>query len=324
MANKKVAARIIAVGALVAFSVAFGSACVTLQGQQAVAVDIFWDTALLQNVTRITDDGLPKRWARISPDGNQMLYAEWTNSRWNIVLLRDVTVHAKTPLITGGVEPAWHGNNNNFLFMNDGRLVRSAVTGGGRTYVTRNPVGTNDARPVIRDGVILLDTGFGGNRQIVSMRENGTEVTFLGEGHSPSWHPTEPRFVFIRNGNVFEMDLASLQATQLFSDDRFMAEWPSYAAGGEFILFQMGAEQRIGGTAVHRVGGRALHAMRITDTRTNLQLFIMRSNGQELSTLTVGEVNSFSPTWCEVNGFVYFISNATGRDEIYRARVNIE
>ena len=39
------------------------------QPQRLASLDIFWDTALLLNVSRMTDDSLAKSWARVSPDG---------------------------------------------------------------------------------------------------------------------------------------------------------------------------------------------------------------------------------------------------------------
>jgi len=323
--NKKMTPHVIVLGALVAFITVFGSAC-AMFSRGTTVVDLFWDTALLQNVTRLTDDGITKSWARVSPDGERLLYMEEDRGRQNIFLLRDVNVPAKTPLINDALALGWHDNSENFFFIDrDHRLVRSGTAGGGRTFVTRNPVGARDSNPTIRRGAILLDTEMGGRRQIVSMRENGTEITFLGDGMNPSWHPTEPRFVFIRGRSVFEMDLASLQATQLF--DPGAGSWagnPQFAGNGEFIIFQVSAVQEITGTAVQRAGGRAVRAMRVTGEQRNRQLFMMRANGTEISTLTVPEVDTFSLSWDEVNGFAYFISNATGRTEIFRARINFD
>ena len=53
-----------------------------------------------------------------------------------------------------------------------------------------------------------------------------------------------------------------------------------------------------------------------------VRINVMRANGTEISTLTVPEVDTFSLSWDEVNGFAYFISNATGSTEIFRARIN--
>jgi TolB protein len=297
-------------------------------GKKATTVDVFWDTSLLQNVTRVTDDGLQKFFPRVSPDGKMMLYGELSNkSQYNIILLRNVSIPAKTPLVSGDAYvPSWYDNNNNFAFVlrerGDNRIVRSAITGAGRTYVTRNPVGRLDSNPTIRGDVILFDTDTSGKRQIVSMKDNGTEITFLGDGISPSWHPTLPKFLFIRDGDVYEMDMSSIQVTQLFSDPNYNCAYPSYSANGQYILFQKGTEQKITGKITERVGGLLSRTRSATATVDKWQIFVMKADGTNLSTVTVGNVDSYHPCW-DVNGYIYFVSNASGKYEIYRARINL-
>jgi len=301
---------------------------------KAKTVDVFWDTALMQNVTRLTDDGLEKAWAKISPDGTKMLYCEMAknDSQYKIMLLRDVTVPAKTPLINDSAcTPAWYGNNINFVYIADERagtrIIKSAITGGGKTYITRNNIGLGEEYPSVRGEAILFDTLVDPDAypvpkyQIYSMRDNGTELTMLGDGRFPSWHPTQAKFVFIREGNIYEMDIASVQVTQLFSDVDYNCAMPSYSADGQYILFQKGAEKRVTGTAVSKVGGLIKKLTKVSSTQTKWQLFTIKVDGTSLSPLTFGEVNAFHPSW-GTNNFVYFVSDASGKTEIYRARVN--
>ena len=291
-------------------------------------VDMFWDSAILQNVTRLTDDGHVKFMPRVSPDGRMMLYSEARGSQWNIVLFRDVNVPAKTQLVNGiAFNPAWYANNNNFVYasLESGsyRLIRSAITGGGRTYITRNPVGRNDNMPSVRGEVILFQTETASQVwQIATMKDNGTEITFLGDGYHPSWHPSLPKFVFIRQGNVMEMDLASLQVTEIYNDPLFNSAYPSYSADGQYILFQKGAERKVTGTATTFFGNIATQTRRVTGTTINWQIFIMNANGTNLSTVTLDAVDAYHPSM-DRNGFIYFISNASGKPEIYRARVSL-
>ena len=293
-----------------------------------VSVDVFWDTAILQNVTRLTDDGLSKDWAKVSPDGTKMLYCESDrtikmtdmsepNQYWNIMLLRDINVPAKTPLtIDSAYAPSWYETNNNFVYAaNEARnsrntsIMRSIITGGGRTYITRNSVGHLDTRPAIRGGVILCDTEVNNRRRIVSMKDSGMEVTILGEGHSPSWHPTLDKFVFIRDGDVYEMHLGSIQVTQLHFDPDFNCAMPSYSPDGNYIMFQKGAVRKGRGS-----GGKK------TD---RWQIFVTKSDGTSLSPLTIEDVDSYSGSW-DLHDCVYFISNASGKPEIYRAQIDFQ
>jgi TolB protein len=303
---------------------------------------ITYDTALLTGVSMVTSDKLFKDWVKVSPDGTKLLYCESnkTVSRsdlsetsynyWNIMLLRDTNIAAKTPLITDyAYAPAWYENNTSFIYVvNEGgsdKLVRSSISGGGKTYITRNPIGTNDAHPVIRNGVILCDTEMNGKRQIVSLLENGTGVTILGEGYAPSWHPFENKFVFIKNGDIYEMNPESNQVTQIYSDNNFVCAMPSYSQNGDLILFQKGAIQKLIGTQ-NKSGGflGGLFGKKkstVVDEENRWHLFTVRPDGTNLSQLTSGNVDVYSPCWGKDNE-IYFVSNSNGSTEIWKAWVN--
>jgi TolB protein len=302
-----------------------------------------YDTALLAGVSVITDDKLSKDWVKVSPDGTKLLYCESDKvvspsdlsgtdyNYWNIMLLRDVSVAAKTPLVTDyAYAPAWYENNTSFIYVvNEGgssKLIRSSIAGGGKTYITRNPIGKNDARPAIRNGIILCDTEMNGKRQIVSLKEDGTEVTILGEGYYPSWHPFESKFVFIRNGNIYEMDLETAQVTQIYSDNQYACVMPSYSPSGDLILFQKGAVQKVVGTQEESKGGflaflRPKKKNKVVGEEGRWHLFTIKTNGTNLSQLTSGNVDVYSPCWSKENE-IYFISNSNGSTEIWKARVN--
>jgi Tol biopolymer transport system component len=163
----------------------------------------------------------------------------------------------------------------------------------------------------------------GGKRQLVSLKENGTEITFLGDGEQPSWHPTENKFVFIRsvssNNNlkaVYEMDLESAQVTEIYRDsNNYNCRNPSFSADGRYILFQKGAEVRTTGSSKNNKES-------VEIKQSKWQIFIMNADGSGLTTLTSGNVDAYCPSM-DANGWMYFIAN-TGKTEIYRSRVSLE
>jgi TolB protein len=294
---------------------------------------ITYDSATLQNVSRITDDGISKDWVEVSPDGGKILYCEserllrWSDisnelvSSFKIILLRDAARAAKTPLVNDiSYAPAWYEDNINFVYVvlenGNSKLVRSNISGGGKTYITRNAIGRWDARPNVRNHMILCDTDINGRRQVVSLRDNGTEVTVLGEGHSPSWHPGGTKFVFIRNDNIFEMDLNTNQATQVFSELDTWCRSPSYSKDGTYILFQKE-------TSVPVIVSGSSFSFSSNKEVARWHLFTIKSDGTDLSQLTNGNVDVFSPSWGSDNT-IYFVSNAGGNTEIWRARVNLD
>ena len=337
MKNLAKFSRIIAIGAVIGLA-----GCGTLGelfSKKTTSSDvIFWDSSVMTNVTKVTDDGLSKQWARISPDGSKLLYCEsnrtisrsdsYYHQNWDIVLLRNPAVPSKTALVNGyALAPGWSDNNTNYFYIayEDGntRIIRSSASGGGKTYVTRTPIGSNDNRPDNREGIIICDTWMNGRRQLVSLRENGTEITFLGDGEQPSWHPKENKIVFIRNVSssnelkaVYEMDLSSAQVTEIYRDpNNYNCRGPSYSADGRYILFQKGAEVRTTGSSKN-------NNETIVISRNKWQIFIMNADGSGLTTLTSGNVDAFSPSM-DVNGWLYFIAD-TGKTEIFRSRVSLE
>ncbi|MDR1353468.1 MAG: hypothetical protein LBK05_09325 [Treponema sp.] len=303
---------------LAAFLVA---GCAGLFAKKTKEEVTFWDPALLSNVSRITNDGLFKDWANVSPDGTKLIYCEREKSDGlrNIVLLRDVSSSAKTTLLKdGGFAPAWYENSSTFIYglWEDStyKLIRSTISGGGKTYITRNTNG--EIWPSVRDGVVLCNTLADDplQQQLVSMKDNGNEYTILGEGWSASWHPFENKFLFVRQGNIYEMDAESTQVSELYNDpDGYNCAYPRYSGDGQYILFQKGAEAKVTGTR----GKKA-----VVSRSSKWQIYYMKADGTGLSPLTGGSVNATFPSWDKYNN-VYFISDANGKDEVYRARVNI-
>jgi Tol biopolymer transport system component len=191
---------IIAIGAVITIGLA---ACAT-----RTADIITYDSASLTNVIRVTDNRYRKDAVRVSPDGSKILYCEAnimdvsasvSFDQFSVMLLRDANLSAKTPLVTDpSFGPVWYTDNAGYVYVvyegGSSKLVKSNITGGGKTYITRNSIGEYDSRPSIKGRVIICETGVNGTRHIVRLNDDGTEITILGEGNSPSWHPSKNFF----------------------------------------------------------------------------------------------------------------------------------
>ncbi|MDR0710675.1 MAG: hypothetical protein LBF77_11485 [Spirochaetaceae bacterium] len=318
---------------------------------KAVITEITYDAGTLQNVTRITDDKVRKDWVSVSPDGSKLLYCETDSANasvfaedFKIVLLRNIATAAKTPLVNdSSYAPVWFDDNNTIVYIaferGAGRLMKSNIGGGSKTYITRNPIGDYDANPSIHGKTILCDTNINGRRQIVSLSSDGSDVTILGEGEQPSWLPNGKKFVFIRSVStvrntqvnaVFEMDIAANQVTQIYADtgDKnrhgMNCASPSYSHDGEYILFCKGADVQVRANVTKKaLGGFNISRSTVKGEVSRWHLFVIRSDGGGgASQLTSGNVNVFSPSW-GVDNNIYFISNAGGSNEIWRARLNL-
>jgi len=306
------------------------------------SVDVAWDEGLTTGVTRITNDGLPKNWVRVSPDGTKLLYTEGSarSGLWQIMYLRDANNPAKTPLVgEDAYAPTWYEDSNRFLHISreagTGRLVRSNVTGGGRTYISRAPIGQlGDDTPSVKNGIIVFTAINNNSLQIATIRENGTETTFLGEGRSPSWHPTQDKIIFIRNtnpntpyatgGEIFEMDIRSGQVTQIYTDPEFLCYEPSYSPDGRRILFTKGTLIRARGTQIMNSVFGGKNRRTISDETVRRHVFVMNVDGSNVSPVSTGNASVISPSWGR-NGELFCLvgmpSGNTWVYEIYKLRI---
>jgi TolB protein len=162
-------------------------------------------------------------------------------------------------------------------------------------------------------------------RHLVRLKDDGTEVTILGEGNSPSWHPTENKFVFIKDGSVCEMDMGNNQVTQIYSaatdKNRNVIEscsQPSYSRDGAYILFAKGANTFI--TATTKTSNNIFTKSRVETQRQHL--FLMNANGTGLTQLTSGNVDVFSPSW-GIDNEIFFVANVQNATEIWKARLSV-
>ena len=284
----------------------------------APRAEVIWAEGLTTVVTQITNDGLMKNRIAVSPDGTKLLYTEAVardgrgNWIWNIMFLRNAASPAKTPLITDfAYNPSWYEDSSRYLYISyeggAGRIMRSNVAGGGRTYITHSSIGDSDDMPVIKNGLIVCSVWKSGRWQLVTVRENGAEPTFIGDGMSPSWHPSQNKIVFTRDGNIYEMTLDNFfQSTQLYSDPQFACYTPSYSPDGRRILFAK--------SAVGRTNAASQSNQR--------HIYVMNADGADVSPLSSGNATVFSPSWGQ-NGDIFCIVAGIGnvRGEIYRLRL---
>ncbi|MDR2798459.1 MAG: hypothetical protein LBB80_08945 [Treponema sp.] len=176
------------------------------------------------------------------------------------------------------------------------------------------------------------------------MKANGTEITILGEGEQSSWHPSGTKFVFIRRteehrgkqtytpASVYEMDLKTTQITQVYAaaidETNAFAEIcsrPSYSADGNYILFAKGSNEYLAPVEKKSSGNRGkIGGIKIqgTSSETRSHLFLMRNDGTDLTQLTSGNVDVYSPAW-GTNNDIYFISNVQNATEIWKAHLNL-
>jgi len=235
---------------------------------------------------------------------------------FQIALLKDAEKAAKTQLVTDkSVTPAWYSNEAFVYSVIEGgvpKLIKSNIGGGGKVYITRNAIGNYDVHPSVKGNLILCDTEINKMTQIIRLADNGSDVTVMGEGETPSWHPRNAqKFVFIKNGDLYEMDLSTYQPTKLFGETNYRSANPRYYSDGNYILFQKETLVRI----IDSKSGKDREAK-------HWHIFVIKVDGTDLVQLTDGDVDVFSPVWGR-NNAIFFISNANNSTEVWNAKVNL-
>jgi Tol biopolymer transport system component len=335
------------------FGLFFTDGCASKSKTVAADASISFDPTVLQNVVRVTDSGLAKDGCSVSPDGKMLLYTEGTAktvsglSEYRIMLLRDVNLPAKTPLITDpSFCPSWYEDNTRFVYVSSEsgttRLIRSSISGGAKTYITRNSIGDSDTRPDVKNGVILCDTLINGKRTLISLKDDGSEITHLGAGSFPKWHPSESKFVFVRDGKICEMD-EKYQVTELYSEQGVECFNPSYSPNGAYILFSKkastfstvttattasvdttGMTKKEARKARREARKAARKGATVTSSKTTesqrIHVHLIKSNGTAPTQLTSGNVDCTVPRWGS-NNEIYFIANVQNQEEVWRAKL---
>ena len=309
------------------------SGCASLLGLfkgKAADIDISSDLGGfgLRNARRISDDGVQKGWLAVSQDGQKLLYCEQpinfdpaanaNKQSSKIIYLRNSSAFTRSPINDDKDSfmygPAFYENGTNFVYVQatddrtNSQLIKSSVNSSSKTLVTRQPVGYWDNNPSVRNGVIAFDTGVQGKRQIVTVRDNGQELTQLGPGIQPSWHPSENRLVFIQDGGIWEMETETSQITQIYAistrekSDGVFCGSPSYSRDGRYIIF--------------------VKREKVKNKLFN-HLYRLDADGSNLTALTGGDINVYAPAYGAENE-VFFIAESRNTYNIYSALINVE
>lgn len=113
------------------------------------------------------------------------------------------------------------------------------------------------------------------------------------------------------------MNLDTNQATEIYRDVDFDCYHPSYSKDGKYILFEQLTPVNAKGTMSSSLTKRIVS---IANTRTNVHLYLISSDGMNKTQLTSGVVDAYTPVWGADNT-IFFISAANNKTDIWKAKV---
>jgi len=256
-------------------------------------------------LTRMTSDQSPEFCPRVSPNGKQILFHAFDESKvtssgtrfnegWSIILIDIGSPGRKLAAGPYSHAPAWYPDGQNFVYesikMPKPVLVRTPIGNVGMTFISPQPLGATDNMPdVSPDGkLIAFQTTMGNSIQLCTVDNSGGNFTVYVEGFYPRWHPTEKKIVFVRKVSAlkhdcFLLDLTSGQVTQLTSDESDNRH-PVWSPNGKWIAF-------------------------VSNRDGKEHLYVMRPDGSEVAQLTSGDTRETFPDWSSDN-YIYFSTDA--------------
>jgi Tol biopolymer transport system component len=209
----------------------------------------------------------------------------------------------------GARDPAWLPSGDGFLFsMEQGGQALLAISrlgegGAAVRFVSPTPCGAFDFGPsVSSDGksVAFVTVTASEPRMLalLDLEVTGAKCRLLFSGESPRWSPDGGALVFSRTvsgrSQLFVFRETTNQLTQITFGDAHSRSG-SWSPDGERLVFT-------------------------SDRNGSFDLFVIDADGANLVRITSGPTIDVDPTW-SVDGRVYFVSNAGGQWDIWRADV---
>lgn len=263
-------------------------------------------------LSRVTADPLTEEWPSLSPDKATLLFHTISVNASGQEVLGIVGVDPNTgarrtlytsPKSSSGF-PAWLPDGSSFVYATDTMgspaIVRalSSAPNSGVAVAVAGQIAPEPAQPAVApDGKrVAFRTYMTGQDQVAIAGLDGSNLTILGEGQAPQWHPDGGQLVFSRKvgdyQQLFLIDADTGTGLTQLTNESSNNMYPCWAPDGRHIAF---ASDRTG----------------------RLALYTIRPDGTVTTGLTEGTKNATNPHWGS-DGFIYFTSDAGGGWDIWR------
>jgi len=273
---------------------------------------------------RLTSEDVSELHPAISPDGSTLLFevrlygpTSDEPEKQTLVAINPNT-RAQRTLYTADTNksdhPAWIPDGTSYVYASDSpgawSLVRAltAAPNAAVGVIASGEIAPNVSWPsVAPDGKrVTFSTRLRGQWTIAVINIDGSHLTLLGEGDSPTWSPDGSRVAFSRNIGehpqlfIVNPDTGS-DLVQLTS-----GEWdniqPAWSPDAQYIVFSSTRGWK-----------------RDTTEPKHTNLFVLNRDGTGLTQLTAGSSFASSPDWGR-DGWIYFASDQAGNFDIWRLR----
>lgn len=241
----------------------------------------------------------------ISPDGTEIAYLTRKNKSDNIMVRRSSGSGASTQRTFRNVRDFCWGPDNNLYISdqvdNDNQKIVSLDAHKGSTMrqLTSNNI---DFNPATHDGNLIFFTRAESNGpSIWSYNKESGELVNCARGYQAS-PISEKEFLCTRNstdGNseIWLVNFVDGKETLIVSDSKTGYSNASLSPDGQWILMQGNAKS--------------------SKKKNNLDLFVIKSDGTQLTQLTYHQADDFCPVWSADGKQIFFISSRGNKKNAY-------
>ena len=242
----------------------------------------------------------------ISPDGTEIAYLTRKNNNDNVMIRRAGGSGASTQRTFRNVDDFCWGPDDNLYISDhvddDNRKIASLDAHKGSTMrqLTSNNI---DFNPATRDGKTIFFTRSDSNGPAIwSFNKETGELVNCARGYQAS-PISDSEFLCTRNstdGNseIWLVNYVDGQETLIVSDKNMGFSNPSLSPDGQWILMQ----------------GNTKSA---SSKKQNLDLFVIKSDGTQLTQLTYHPADDFCPVWSADGRQIFFISSRGSKKEAF-------
>ncbi len=255
----------------------------------------------------------------ISPDGSKLAYCTRMNGQDNIMVRNAASLGTSTQRTFRNVHSFSWGSDNKLYFSdmngNNAYICRvNAESGSLMDQLTNGMV--NDYNPVLSaDGKSIFFTRVTPTGpSIWSLNTTNGTLTSCSRGYSPCIIKNEPNaFYCVRNtatkeSEIWYVDFVNGKESVVLSFKGMGFTNPQLSPDGKWLLCV--------GSSVSSI-----------TKKSNLDIYVVRTDGTRLTQLTYHPSNDTSPVWSADGRSIYFISSRANKTEAYnvwRMNFNLE
>lgn len=256
----------------------------------------------------------------VSPDGKKLAYLTRYNRQDNVMVRNASAQGISTQRTFRDVMDFSWGNDDNIYFSDNNsyynKYICSVNANAGSMMSQHTNGSVNDNNPVVSaDGSQLYFCRLTSDGPTIwSLNRKDGTLTSCARGYNPCLDPMDKEsFYCVRNNTngrseIWKVNFVKGQEDLIVSDENRSFTNPQLSPDGKWLLLVGNAKSTI-------------------SKRENLDIYVVRTNGMNLTQLTYHPQNDVCPVWAKDGRSIFFISSRANRKQSYnvwRMNFNLE